>query len=88
MKSKLLLILSCLTAVHAWAANATVADLYNAANQRIGADTYTFFNFVPANPRRRPIIMVTGPSRGRPWAMSVIHPGPGRIPIISPSRCH
>ncbi len=50
MKSKLLLILSCLTAVHAWAANATVADLYNAVNQRIGADTYTFFNFVPANP--------------------------------------
>lgn len=50
MKSKLLLILSCLLAANAWAADATVADLYNAVNQQIGTDTYTFFNFVPADP--------------------------------------
>ena len=50
MKSKLLLILSCLLAANAWAADATIDDLYNAVNQQIGTDTYTFFNFAPENP--------------------------------------
>jgi hypothetical protein len=61
--------LLCVLGAAAQAANATLADLYNAATQEVGSssDSYTFFNYTG-----------TYGQRTKAWATSVmsqIHPG-------------